>query len=206
MAKFKEGSVVKVVTPHKAVYNRVGVVIDYITKDRLSVDFGKPIGAIAINECDLEFVGVTADKDVFLEKLHDPTFLRTIRIIDSVKPNPIIPKPIIPSAGYGNCLTDPNVDYEALSEEPVYYEFIDIGKALNKLKEYEYTTVTKPPATTVSHNQFADLVSWVLRFVEASIIEHRTLHGLDPMWSYTAAERTTSINCIKHAIQDILKI
>lgn len=138
MAKFKEGNVVKVITPgYKAAIGFIGVVIDYITKDRLSVDFGRSAGVVAINECDLELVGETANKDVFIEKLHDSTFLKCVKTVDDIV-EAISSKITLPSIDYENCLTDPNVDYEALSEEPVYYEFVDIGKALNKLKKYEH--------------------------------------------------------------------
>jgi hypothetical protein len=36
-------------------------------------------------------------------------------------------------------LTDSNVDYEKVTKEPVYFEFVNVGEALNKLKAYEYT-------------------------------------------------------------------
>ena len=35
-------------------------------------------------------------------------------------------------------LTDPSVDYEKITENPVYFEFVDVGKALNKLKRLEH--------------------------------------------------------------------
>ena len=45
-----------------------------------------------------------------------------------------------------NCediLTDPNTDYESVSEKPVYFEFVNVGEALNKLKNLEhYNTVS----------------------------------------------------------------
>jgi hypothetical protein len=34
-------------------------------------------------------------------------------------------------------ITDPEVDYTKIVKSPVYFEFIDVGEALNKLKEYE---------------------------------------------------------------------
>lgn len=34
--------------------------------------------------------------------------------------------------------TDVATDYEALSKNPVYYEFVDLGKALNKLRYIEH--------------------------------------------------------------------
>ena len=40
-----------------------------------------------------------------------------------------------------NCeeaLTDPNTDYESVSEKPVYFEFVNVGEALNKLKKLEH--------------------------------------------------------------------
>lgn len=41
-----------------------------------------------------------------------------------------------------NCeevLTDPDTDYETISKTPVYFEFVDVGKALNKLKNIEHS-------------------------------------------------------------------
>ena len=134
MSKFKEGDIVQVTTPgYKAYIGCIGIVVDYIAKDRISVDFGKTIGTIALNECDL----VPISKPVYTSTINN--------VIEAVKPNTIIPNPIVSSTGYGDCLTDPNVDYEALSEEPMYYEFIDIGKALNKLKTYEHCCKTEQP-------------------------------------------------------------
>ena len=46
-----------------------------------------------------------------------------------------------------DCLTDPNIDYEKVSENPIYFEFVDIGKALNKLKDYEHSKQPECPVT-----------------------------------------------------------
>ena len=38
-------------------------------------------------------------------------------------------------------ITDPDTDYESVSENPVYFEFVNVGEALNKLKKLEHDTI-----------------------------------------------------------------
>lgn len=71
-------------------------------------------------------------------------------IISSLYSNLIIPKHEVEIATnesqinfpkfYSEPLTDSNVDYEKVTKEPVYFEFVNVGEALNKLKAYEYTS------------------------------------------------------------------
>ena len=126
MAKFKEGDVVKTIRDTTVMLSgTIGTVIDYLGKDRVSVDFGKDIGVVRMPEEMLDFVSTpTVSLRKFLEEL--------IKKDENPETSPPMVSPV------KDAFTDPNVDYEALSEEPVYYEFIDIGKALNKLKKYEH--------------------------------------------------------------------
>lgn len=186
MAKFKEGDIVQITVPgYKAPIGSIGVIVDYIAKDRISVDFGKTIGIIALSEWNLK-------------SLVEAVYTSTIdNVIEAVKPNPIVP-----STGYGDYLTDPNVDYEALSEEPVYYEFIDIGKALNRLKHYEFETPLKQPTL----QEYVELLSqWVWQYCIDQIRSHRVELGMSPLWSPAEAPKET-VAKIQKEIRDILKI
>ena len=67
-----------------------------------------------------------------------------------------------------DCLTDPNIDYEKVSENPIYFEFVDIGKALNKLKDYEHS---KQPECSVTK-----LEKYALKYVVCRSPLDRCLH------------------------------
>ena len=58
-------------------------------------------------------------------------------------------------------LTDPDTDYEAVTKSRVYFEFVDVGKALNKLKNIEHSKdySIKKPTEDFSKKDYALKVS-----------------------------------------------
>ena len=65
-----------------------------------------------------------------------------------------------------DCLTDPNTDYEKITENPIYFEFVDIGKALNKLKAYEHCDTKQPDCPVTEQEKYA--LRYVLGFREST--------------------------------------
>lgn len=55
-------------------------------------------------------------------------------------------------------LTDPDVDYTKVSKTPVYFEFIDLGEALNKLKEYENLEGKKDKIDRLNNEKY--IIHW----------------------------------------------
>ena len=45
--------------------------------------------------------------------------------------------------------------YEKVTENPVYFEFVDIGKALNKLKDYEHSLMEQVQKSVLAQEKYA---------------------------------------------------
>ena len=121
MAKFKEDDLVMLkdcatVTKSLDVYK----VIDYLRHDVVIIaPFDSLKKSRAVEEDDLKLVGNLNGLDglVCVEKV-----------------------PTVPDIINTDALTSKDVDYESIVKTPVYYDFINVGEALNKLKSYEHYT------------------------------------------------------------------
>lgn len=72
-------------------------------------------------------------------------------------------------------LTDKDTDYEAIYKEPIYFEFVNVGQALNRLKNFEYGIVN-----TTSNNKetIKFLVTDELSIVPLNIVQQE-FRGID---------------------------
>ena len=118
MAKFKENDLV-ILKDCATVTKALGVyrVVDYLQHDVVVVSaFDSDKFSRAVKEDALKLVGNLngLDELVCVEKVPD--------IINT------------------DAMTSKDVDYESIVKTPVYYDFINVGEALNKLKSYEHYT------------------------------------------------------------------
>lgn len=74
----------------------------------------------------------------------------TYWVVDEHQLEPYIIQPVVQ-----DCLTDPDIDYEKVSENPIYFEFVDIGKALNKLKDYEHCNAKQTDCSVIELEKHA---------------------------------------------------
>lgn len=79
----------------------------------------------------------------------------TYWVVDENQLEPYIIQPTVQ-----DCLTDPDIDYEKITENPIYFEFVDIGKALNKLKEYEHSLMEQ-----INRNVLEQEEKYALRYI-----------------------------------------